>query len=79
MHAFAPAAYGLVTLHVILAGSDASTVWLRFLVGALTGPILVLLGLRVLDAQASAASRPESSSSTARPSSEPSSTSASNV
>ena len=59
VHAFAPAAYGLVTLHVILAGSDASTVWLRFLVGALTGPILVLLGLRVLDAQASAASRPD--------------------
>jgi sulfoxide reductase heme-binding subunit YedZ len=79
VHTFAPAAYALVTLHVILAGSDASTVWLRFLVGALTGPILVLAGLRVLDAQASAESRPASRSSTASPSSEPSTTSASKV
>jgi sulfoxide reductase heme-binding subunit YedZ len=79
VHAFAPAAYALVTLHVILSASDASTVWLRFLVGALTGPILVLAGLRLLEIQARAESRPASSSSTASPSSEPSTTSASNV
>jgi sulfoxide reductase heme-binding subunit YedZ len=80
VHAFAPATYALVTLHVILAGSDASTVWLRFMVGAMTAPILVLVGLRLFDVrQASSASRPSSKASTPKPSSEPSTTSASNV
>lgn len=77
VHAFAPGAYALVTLHVILAGSDASTVWLRFVVGALTAPILVLAALRAYDAWASSASRPSSKAPTSIPASEPSTTSAS--
>src|SRR5262249_5158119 len=58
VHAFVPAAYVLATLHVVLAGSDASTVWLRFMVGALTAPIPVLAGLRLGRAHPAPSSSP---------------------
>jgi sulfoxide reductase heme-binding subunit YedZ len=54
LHRLAPAVYGLAVLHVLLAGSDAGSLWLRLAVGCLTGPIIGLTLLRVLDSRSPA-------------------------
>jgi sulfoxide reductase heme-binding subunit YedZ len=47
VHAAAPAAFGLGTLHALLAGSDAGTPWLPALAALLGVPIALLLALRL--------------------------------
>lgn len=55
LHRFVIVAWALSVVHVITAGTDASTPWMRMILAASAAPILVLFAGRVLEGRRRAA------------------------